>query len=179
MIVLLASLVVLDIAIIGTYFGVQEVADKIAHTSISTEDRDEVAAAALRFWNDFRWLGAGLGSFRSVFPRYNDETTSSAYTHAHNDYLEFLCESGVVGVALLGLLVATSFTAAALAQHRRRSPLMRGISFGAMMGMVAFLIQAAVEFNFQIPANALTFVLVLALAWLSLSQPSPAPPPAR
>jgi hypothetical protein len=43
-----------------------------------------------------------------------------------------------------------------------------------MMGILAFLIQAAVEFNFQIPANALTFVLVLALGWLSLSQPSPA-----
>ncbi len=45
---------------------------------------------------------------------------------------------------------------------------MRGISFAAIMGITAILIHSTVDFNLQIPANALTFMLLLAMAWLSL-----------
>jgi hypothetical protein len=37
-----------------------------------------------------------------------------------------------------------------------------------MMGIIALMIHSAVDFNLQIPANAMTFMLVLSLAWISL-----------
>jgi len=171
MVVLLVSLIAIDVAIVGTYFGAERVVERISETSTQTEDRDEVASYAIGMWKDFPVFGAGLGSFPLVFPRYSEDGTPAAYTHAHNDYVEFGAEVGVVGLALLGAMVLMSLFAALRAQHLRRDPVMRGISFAALMGIVALMIHSAVDFNLQIPANALTFMLLLAFAWLSLLQP--------
>lgn len=168
MVVLIASLIVIDIFIVGAYFGVQKVLDRIEQTTLETEDRDEIAGDTLRLWKDYPVFGAGLGSFHVVFPRYSQQNLGALYTHAHNDYLQFAAETGVVGIALLGLLVFLSFLAALRAQIVRRDPLMRAISFGAMMAIIALGMHSSVDFNLQIPANALTFMLVLAFAWISL-----------
>ena len=168
MVVLIASLVVIDIFIVGAYFGVQKVLDRIEQTTMDTEDRDEIASDALRMWKDYPVFGSGLGSFHVVFPRYPRQDLGALYTHAHNDYLEFASETGVLGIALLGLLVFTSFLTALRAQIVRRDRLMRGISFGAMMAIIALGMHSTVDSNLQIPANALTFMLLLAFAWISL-----------
>ncbi|MCX7158623.1 MAG: O-antigen ligase family protein [Proteobacteria bacterium] len=167
MVVLLVSLIAIDVFIVGAYFGTQRVVESIGHTTLQTEDRDEVAGYALRMWRDFPVFGSGLGSFPVVFPRYSAEGTLESYTHAHNDYLELAAETGLLGIGLLGLLVSFSFAAALRAQQLRKDPVMRGISFAAMMGIIALMIHSTVDFNLQIPANALTFVLLLAFAWAS------------
>jgi len=168
MIILLISLVAIDVFIVGTYFGTRRVVERIAQTTVESEDRDEVARYAVNMWKDYPVFGSGLGSFPVVFPRYSGAGTQESYTHAHNDYLEFGAETGALGLALLGLMVAMSFGAALRAQYLRRDPLMRGLSFAAMMGMLALMIHSGVDFNLQIPANALTFMLLLAFAWISL-----------
>lgn len=167
MVILLVSLVAIDVFIVGTYFGTRRVVERITLTTVETEDRDEVAAYTLDMWKDYPVFGSGLGSFPVVIPRYSADGTAVAYTHAHNDYLEFGAEAGVLGLSLLGLMVLLSFAAALRAQYLRRDPLMRGLSFAAMMGIVALMIHSFVDFNLQIPANALTFMLLLALAWIS------------
>ena len=166
--VLIASLIIIDIFIVGAYFGVQRVLDRIEKTTMETENRDEIAIDALRMWKDYPVFGSGLGSFHVVFPRYPKQDLGALYTHAHNDYLQFACETGFVGIALLGTLVFMSFLAALRAQIARRDPLMRAISLGAMMAIIALGLHSSVDFNLQIPANALTFMLLLALAWISL-----------
>ena len=168
MVVLIASLVVIDIFIVGAYFGVQKVLDRIEQTTMQTEDRDEVATDAIQMWKDYPVFGSGLGSFHVVFPRYSQQDLGALFTHAHNDYLQFASETGVVGISLLGVLVLSSLMAALRAQVARRDPLMRGLSFGAMMAIIALGMHSSVDFNLQIPANALTFVLLLAFAWISL-----------
>ena len=172
-ILLLSSLILIDLFVIGAYFGAEKVVERIEQTGSRTEDRDEVAGYALEMWKDYPIFGSGLGSFPAVFPRYSAQGTVAAYTHAHNDYLEFAAETGLVGIALLGLMVLMSFGAALRAQQVRNDPVMRGISLAAIMGIVALMIHSSVDFNLQIPANALTFLLLLALAWVSLYCPGP------
>ncbi len=166
MVILLSTLVVIDIFIVGAYFGVEKVVERLEKTQL--EDERPESTLALAIWKDYPAFGSGLGSFRVVFPRYRDPHLVETYTHAHNDYVEFASETGAVGIALLGLMVLMSFAVALRAQYVRRDPLMRGISFGAMMGIIALMIHSSVDFNLQIPSNALTFMLVLALAWISL-----------
>lgn len=167
MVILLVSLVAIDVFIVGTYFGTKRVVDRIAQTAMETEDRDEVAGYAVNMWKDYPVLGSGLGSFPVVFPRYSAQGTPVAYTHAHNDYLEFGAEVGLFGLSLLGLMVAMSLAVALRAQYLRRDPLMRGLSFASIMGILTLMIHSMVDFNLQIPANALTFMLILAFAWIS------------
>jgi O-antigen ligase len=171
MVVLLLSLVAIDVFIVGTYFGTQRVIERIAQSSAQSEDRGELSTYALSMWRDYPVFGSGLGSFPVVFPHYSAQATAVAYTHAHNDYLEFAAEVGVIGSALLGLMVVLSYAAALRAQYLRRDPLMRGLSFAAMMGILALMIHSAVDFSLQIPANALSFMLLLAFAWISLYHP--------
>jgi O-antigen ligase len=178
MVVLIASLVVIDIFVVGTYFGVERVVERIGETRLETEDRDEIAQSALKLWRDFPVFGSGLGSFHAVIPLYWGDIPGAPYTHAHNDYLQFGSEVGAAGVVLLGAMLLASLLAALRAQQTRTDPLMRGISFGSLMAMVALMIHSAVDFNLQIPAIALTFMLVLALAWISLhhDRADPSPP---
>ncbi len=167
-IVLIISLIVIDLTIVGTYFGTEYVVQRVSETTLQSGDRADVTRYAINMWKDYPLFGSGLGSFPVVFPRYSGEGTSVAYTHAHNDYIEFAAEVGFIGLSLLGTIVVLSYAAALRAQHLRRDPVMRGVSFAAMMGIMAFMIHGSVEFNFQIPANALTFMLLLAFGWISL-----------
>jgi O-antigen ligase len=168
-VILIASLVIIDIFIVGTWFGVEKVVERIEQTSMETEHRGETYVHVWDQWSDYALTGSGLGSFYAVFPQYKTELEAGDfYTHAHNDYLEFGSETGIIGLTLLGAVVLLSWGVALLAQYQRRDPLMRGISFAAIMGITALMIHSTVDFNLQIPANALTFMLLLAMAWLSL-----------
>ena len=164
---MLISLIAIDVLIVGAWFGLEKVVQRIEETTLVTETRDEVDIYVYQQWKDYQWTGSGLGSFYSVFPRYRKEDVRGYYDHTENDYLEFASETGVIGVALLGSIVAMSFYAALMAQYRRRDPLMRGISFAAIMSICAMLIHSTVDFNLQIPANAATFMLILSMAWIS------------
>ena len=170
MVLLIASLVAIDILIVGTWFGVEKVVARLEQTSaVHDADRVEVSERAWRQWNAYRLVGSGGGSFYSVFPEYRDSKILSYYDHAHNDYAEFLSEYGVLGAMLLAAIVLSSFLAALLALYKRRDPLMRGMAYASTMGILALSIHSVVDFNLQIPANAATFMVILALAWLSLN----------
>ena len=53
----------------------------------------------------------------------------------------------------------------------RRSPLPWGIAFGVTMSMVALAIHSTVDFNLQIPSNALTMVVILSMGWVARVMP--------
>lgn len=168
-VVLLVSLVAIDLFIVGSWFGVEKLAKRIEQTTMSeVQIREEPAEYTIPLIKDYAWLGSGPGSFYVTFPRYRPPTVVNFYDYAHNDYAQFVAESGIVGIGLLGLLVVTSFVVALKAQWKRRDPLMRGMSFACIMGVTAILIHSWVDFNLQIPANAVFFMVLLALGWISL-----------
>jgi len=167
-VILLTSLIIIDMFIVGAWFGVEKVAQRLQDSALSEETRDEVNEYGLGLIRDYKWTGSGGGSFYTVFPRYRKGDIANFYDHAHNDYLEITADTGIIGISLLGLAVLMSLGAALLAQYRRRDPLMRGMGFAATMGIIALMIHSTVDFNLQIPANAMTFMIVLAIAWLAL-----------
>lgn len=168
-VILLSSLLLIDLLIVGTWFGVEKVVARLEQTSISHDaDRVEVSKNTYQLWQDYAAVGAGGGSFHSVYPAYRPASIGAYYDHAHQDYLEFLADTGWVGLGLLGGMVITSLGAALLAMRRRRDSLMRGMAFASVMGIIALLIHSTVDFNLQIPANSVTFMVVLALGWISL-----------
>ena len=173
----LASLVVLDLLIVGTWFGVDQVAQRIQATEVTanaenvlpTEDRDEVDRAALPYLKDFMLTGSGGGTFYAVFPSYHSEKLIGYYDFAHNDYVQIAAETGVVGLLLCGTVVLAALWQTLRAMRLRRDPLMRGTAFGVTMAICWLLIHSVVDFNLQMPATSFTATVMLALAWVAAS----------
>src|SRR5216117_1581206 len=74
----------------------------------AAEYRVEVWRDSLGALRDFPVTGAGLRSFRSLYPRYKSGNFTSETTHAENDYIQWTMETGFLGLALL-VLVASIF----------------------------------------------------------------------
>ena len=183
-VLLLASLIAIDLVIVGSWFGVEKLAQRLQDTTVlDVQQREEPAAYAVQLVRDYAPFGSGPGTFYVAFPRYRPATVPNFYTQTHNDYIQVASESGIAGLAAIGIFVAAALGAALLAQWRRRDPLMRGMSFACIMGVTSILIHSWVDFNLQIPANAALFMVLLALGWVALhserAQAGSGAPPAR
>jgi len=162
-----ASLLVIDLLVIGNFFGIETVAERLQQTSVEGEGRIDVFRDSLSIVRDYPLTGTGAGSFYSTYPMYDSGNTGFAfYRHTHNDYLQFASELGLPAFVLLGFGVLASLWSAIKAQLTRRDRLLQGMGFAATMAIVALLIHSAVDFNLQIPANAAMFVVLMALAWV-------------
>lgn len=166
-IILFASLMLVDFLIVGQWFGFDELAQRLEGTSTQTETRDEVVRDSLVLLDDNLVTGTGLGTYYTAYPAYQQSDVRGYYDHAHNDYLQFAIELGLVGYTPLALLVIASAWMAVAAMVQRRNKLAKGVAFAAAMGILALMIHSAVDFNLQMPANALLFVFILSLAWMA------------
>jgi len=177
-VILLMSLVIIDIFVAGTWFGVENLVKRYEQTTIyreeqptggSVEERVEPGMFAADMLKDYPVLGSGGGTFYVAFPKYRIAAISAYFDYAHNDYVQIATETGLLGLALMGSIVLSTLFVALRTLQQRRDPLARGIAFGATMGIIALMIHSWVDFNLQIPANALTFVVLLALGWVAYS----------
>lgn len=162
------SLLLIDMYIVGNWFGMDEVVQRLQNTSLLVEKRDEVAIDTVVMWRDHFWLGTGADSFYQsyVYGGYMSPD-SLRYRHAHNDYLEIGSGFGFIGFALLTTAVLTSLWQALLAQRQRLSSVRQGLGFASAMGIISILIHSFADFNLHVPVNSLWFTVLLAFAWVA------------
>ena len=158
---LVVSILVLDMLVIGSMFGLDKLKQRYAETSFSSEARDEVVRDSIPLLQEHWLTGTGGGSFYGIFPSYQPAPYSGFYDHAHNDYLQFAVEVGVPVTIGLGLwLLFLLFRAAKVmvfAEHK----IDRGSCFGAAMAIIYMLLHMTVDFPLQSPANAMLFLFAL------------------
>ena len=85
--------------------------------SISAHGRVETFGVAWRAWRERPFVGHGSGSFEYVW--YENRPSRQVVRDAHSLYLETLMELGVVGLALLILILATAAVGAIRARRQR------------------------------------------------------------
>ena len=137
-------------------------------------------ASRLDFWRDSLVIvkdhpfGTGLATFKQVFPVYNVSTISETTPYyAHNDYLQLLVETGWIGfTALVGgfyIFLVRSFRK--VRQIRLQSdPLGFFLAVGALSGLVSMAFHSFFDFNLQMPANCVYFVMLLGIVEVCLWQ---------
>lgn len=170
-IILLTSLIVIDLWVVGNWFGFEEVKNRIQNTSASTETRDEVIRDTLVYIQENPVLGTGGGSYYSVYSYYKSPDVNGYYNYTHNDYLQFISEYGFVGIAFIAVFVLSSLLTALAALVKRNSSTLQATSFAAIMTIIALLMHSLVDFNLQIMANAASATILLALAWVARHLP--------
>ncbi len=106
------------------------------------------------------WVtGVGLGAFPVAFPSYSTRDGALLVGQAHNDYLQILADGGILGaiIALWFIILVARDTFRA---SRHRNPLMAGTALGCAGGLFALFVHSLFDFNFQIPSNALLFLVL-------------------
>lgn len=168
----LCSLFVVDLLILGRWFGLDKLLQRLEQTNPSGEPRTWSHAAVLDYVREFPLTGSGGGSFYGVFPNFQPPALEGFYLHAHNDYLEFAAELGLPATVVLLVFTCLALHSSIAAQKQRRNPLCRGAAFAVTMTVCWAAIHSLVDFNLQIPANALTFVTLLGIAFVCRTLPS-------
>jgi O-antigen ligase len=156
----------------GLRIGFDPIIDRFLALDLDNTRRD--------FWNDSlaiiadHPLGIGLATFKYVFPVYNVTSLTETMTphYLHNDVLQLLVETGWPGFTLLiGAYLA--FMIDSFRRIRRMvfftDPQRFFIAVGAFGGLVSISFHSFFDFNLQIPANAVYFVVLLAMLKLVLS----------
>jgi O-antigen ligase len=168
-VLLFSSMLLIDIFLMGTFFGIDKLQKRIEQVDIQTDVRPEVALLSLESVRDNPLLGTGAGTYYTSFPQYRDSRVGLFYRHTHNDYIEFTSELGILGLLPLMLLIFHATYTAVRVQISRRETLMRAMGFSATMAIISILLHSLTDFNLQIFANAATFMFILALPYLAIS----------
>jgi O-antigen ligase len=148
------------------YFGGEGALSRIVGTVNSadpTTGRAHFWSGTLQIIRDHPWLGTGLGSFGSVYTRYDTGNGAYRLEQAHNDYLQIFSDAGVVG-GLLGLAFVLLLFRTALRRLQSPDRFRRGVALGALAGCAGALVHSFFDFTLHTTANGLMFLLLAALA---------------
>ena len=122
------------------------------------------------------WKGIGPGTFEFWWAR--NGTDPGFIRDAHTLYFETLAETGIVGLALLGGLLAFLLVAAIVRSLRAPPELRIGIA-AAVGGLAAFLTSAAFEWVWEMAAIACVVMLLGAVIVAGRRRTRPASPRVR
>ena len=152
------------------WLGGKELTARVA--SMSTEARGEISGG-MRFSIDrdtvhmlrqHPILGWGLGTFPVVYPQFRSFYTNFFVNEAHNDYLQLLSETGVLGLAIALWFLVVLYRKAIRKTGKWLSDVSGAVTLSCALGIVGILVHSFVDFNLQIPANAALFYVFCSLA---------------
>ncbi|MFQ6082951.1 MAG: O-antigen ligase family protein [Candidatus Aminicenantia bacterium] len=156
------------IIILSLFIGINQILIRFSPEDISQEGRYVTWSNTGLIIKDFFLWGTGLGTFSSMYPVYEVIDTPGFLSHAHNDYLEFFSELGIIGFSLLLICLGYLFYRISKTWASRFHPEMKGIGLGGITAIVAIFIHSLADFNLQIPANAVLFTIIFALTLVTV-----------
>ena len=121
--------------------------------------RVSMARSAVHIFLDHPLKGCGLGTMVAVFPRYETDYDGRTVDHVHNDYLEGLAEAGLLGGLCGAVFLWVLFREARKNFAAEQGHFSLGLHAGAIMAVGGMLLHSLADFNLQLPANALLFLL--------------------
>ena len=129
-----------------------------------TENRPIYWKDSVTAFKDFPITGTGMGTFGNIYPKYQSKSFGRRLTHAHNDYLEFLVNGGMVGFLLFFGIPITIICKSFKVFLKRREAYSIYIYIGSICGIIAILLHSITDFNLQIGANGLYLFFLCGLA---------------
>jgi O-antigen ligase len=171
--VTLVALLVVGIVFAGQFDSLQR--------RFATTSQNEKVDSNSRFfyWQAARQLyarnpawGIGPGHFDVEFSLVRPQPVQNRPEYVHNDYLNTLCEWGAAGMGIVAAACALLAWGVVRTWRAIRRPAndfgarksdRTAFLVGASAGLVAEMLHCIVDFNMQIPANAITAIILMAL----------------
>lgn len=183
---ILASVIVIHLVLNFSHTGYQGnvgrvkqaiVASRITATS---QTHTVIWKDVLKMWIAHPWFGTGYGTFHIEFPQYASDELKQIYPQsqrivndAHNEYLQILAETGLVGLAVFFSMVFVFYLTALRAFYRPGVERPEGLFqdrilyAGLLTGVTALLIQNifSVDMRFIVSSIYVFFTMGLILSF--------------
>lgn len=118
--------------------------------------------ASLPMIADYPVMGVGLGSYPTAYTRYDPASGLFLVNAAHNDYLQLVCETGLIG-ALILMLFLWSLVRLCQRAMNDENPFGSAVAVGATVGCLGILAHSLGDFHLQAPGAGLLFLLLIAV----------------
>jgi O-antigen ligase len=156
----------------GAWIGLGPVASRFARTVQQPDDRLTIWTDSWRLVEQRPLFGWGAGTFPAVYGTVRTEASDLRWMEAHNDYLQFLCELGVVGLLLF--FVPLFVLVGRLTRRAWRSTGLESRGRAALAASLAgILLHELVDFHLYIPANAFWIMTLVGMGYAQLSSGRP------
>ncbi len=110
------------------------------------------------------WLGSGLGTFQYVFPRVQPLSLYGFWRHAHNDWLELLLETGLMGCVIVFLILFSFFREVRKTRTNESDLYIKYNGSAAIAAVLFMCLVSLYDFPLRTTACAIYFAIVCALA---------------
>ncbi len=137
--------------------------------------KDDMSNGRLHFWSvaikiflDHPILGAGLDAFGVAFTKHDTWHGIFRVEQAHNEYLQILAETGIVGFACIGAFIYLLFKRGMATIASAGSGFRQNVAIGALAGCFGILIHSLFDFPLRTPSNGFFFLLLVAIATVSV-----------
>ncbi len=170
------ALLSMFIFVYGGMIGFQVVTDRFMFFYNSALFRFHLWFASLAMLKDHLVTGIGMGSYQFLSPVYlKDVPDRLWFDHAHNEYVEMAIELGLPAMLLFMVWLVRGMTGywRQIMQGKKITADVRSahiVAIGAFCGISGFLLHAAVDFIWRLPANVVYAVALLALLNGALKQ---------
>lgn len=148
--VLLPAKLALVVAAVVMVAGWEPLAARVNVQQMMSDRRFDLNASSWEMAKAHLPWGAGYGSWPAVYPEFARFDDGRYANQAHNDWLQWLCEGGLPGLALMALFAALLVV-----------PLLRSV-WG--VGVLFVLTHAVVDYPFHQSAPLAVLVMVVAVA---------------
>lgn len=140
--------------------GLTPILDRFSEDAME-DMRWQIYASTLKGIMDNFPVGSGAGTYPEIYPHYQPEGLDAFVNHAHNDYLEWVFDGGIVALVLIltGLFIYARGWLSVWMKGRWRT--FRYAQVGAGIGLLLLILHSLVDFNLHKPANAIWFAFLL------------------
>jgi hypothetical protein len=171
-----AAIAVAIIVIAASLYGLTPNLDSLFPASLRPSVRailqDKRAFAshvALRMFMAAPLFGTGLNTYGGLYPRFTKD--DQPWYFAHNDYAQFLAESGLFGLAAVGglaaILTTLSIRSCRITPVSERLP-----QAGAWAAVAGIAAHSFFDWNMHVPANAFLTCLAMGITLSAIAGPS-------
>ncbi|MBD3415360.1 MAG: hypothetical protein GF421_13145, partial [Candidatus Aminicenantes bacterium] len=154
------------IILFAVYAGIDSTLERFSKEGLLGGQRPQYWANTWEMAKDYPLFGTGLGTFALVYPAYEDIGLYGFLRHAHNDYLEYFSELGLIGFGLLAGALLFMVICSFLRFRKERNPWVKGLSMGCFVALAVIAVHSFSDFNLHIPANMILFTVIVSLCWV-------------
>lgn len=153
-----------------SWLGGKELSARVV--SISTETHREISGGmrlsidrdSLHMFRERPVLGWGLGTFPVVYPRFRSFYTNFFVNAAHNDYLQLLAETGLLGFGTMVWFLIVLYRQVFRKIGDWTSDMTSAVTLACTLGFTGILVHSPVDFNLHVPANAALYYVFCTIA---------------